>query len=306
MVLLETHPENVTLAIGDTLFISMSCLGERLRLNAMGEDARTCTKAISTIQEVLKLEEYRESSQNTFAPLATGRDALTQLRDRGTMDSELPQILAEATDSNRPLSLVMVDIDHFKKVNDSHGHPKGDAVLAETAAQIISIVEGKGRAYRYGGEEMVILLPNHNTQEAIAVAERVRQTLEGAHPGSLAITASFGVSTFPDHGRTSAEMISAADDALYDAKNRGRNLVRVFGEPPPAQPDKAREPDRKPPTPGRLTEEERERFRLLHFQGNALICPRDRTLLRVVESEAIGQPIRLLIHCRMCGWSDEC
>jgi diguanylate cyclase (GGDEF)-like protein len=200
----------------------------------------------------------------------------------------------------------MVDIDHFKKVNDTHGHPKGDAVLIETAAAIISIVEGKGRAYRYGGEEIAILLPNHNTQEAIAVAERARRTLEGAPISGLTITASFGIGVFPDHGSTDAELVSAADKALYDAKNRGRNLVRAFGEPPPAQPDKAREPERKPPTPGGLTEEEKERLRLLHFRGQAITCPNDGAILRVNESQTIGSArATLFAHCRMCGWNQQ-
>lgn len=231
-----------------------------------------------------------------------GRDSLTQLGTREAMDSELSQALVEATSRKCPLSLVMMDIDHFKKVNDTHGHPKGDAVLAETAARIISVAEGKGRAYRYGGEEIAILLPNHNTQEAIAVAERARRTLEDAPIGGLTVTASFGVATSPDHGNASAGIVKAADAALYDAKDRGRNLVRVYGEPPPAQPDKAREPERKPPTPGSLTDEEKDQLRLEYFRTHQILCPKDGAILAVSESHAIGKPTAsLLIQCKYCG-----
>jgi diguanylate cyclase (GGDEF)-like protein len=231
---------------------------------------------------------------------------MTQLWDRGTLDSEFPQILADAASTKRPLGLIMMDIDHFKKVNDTHGHPKGDAVLAETAERIISIVEGKGRAYRYGGEEIAIFLPNHNTQEAIAVAERTRRTLERAPIGGLTITASFGVAVFPDHVSTGTEIVSAADKALYEAKNRGRNLVRVFDEPPPSQPEKPREPERKTPTPGGLTEGEKEMLRLEHFKGRRIACPKDGALLAVRENQTIGNPrASLFVLCKMCGWNDQ-
>jgi diguanylate cyclase (GGDEF)-like protein len=232
------------------------------------------------------------------------RDALTQLWSRGTLDSELAQYFIDAGKSGRPLSLVMADIDHFKAVNDIHGHQVGDEVLARVAVCIATIVEGKGHAYRYGGEEIVLVLNNHDVREATAVAERARRQLELIRISNVSVTASFGVATFPDHGRTSTEIIKAADTALYDAKNQGRNLVRVFREPPPA--DKAREPERKLPKPGVLTEQQKAHLRKQHFQGHSIKCPRDGSILNVYETTDIGSAIaRLLVCCKMCGLEEE-
>jgi len=232
-------------------------------------------------------------------------DPVTHLRSRGTMDSELSQNLCEAAAKKRPLSVIMADIDHFKRVNDTHGHQKGDSVLAEVAARIASVAEGKGLAYRYGGEELVVLLGNHSTQEAIAVAERMRRELESAQIAGLAVTASFGVSTFPEHGGNSAEVIKAADTALYDAKNRGRNLVRVFGEPEPAK--APRQPERKLPVPGSLTERQKDELRKQYFRSHSIRCPEDDAALDVQEiTQASAHPItRLLVWCKLCGLSGE-
>ena len=232
------------------------------------------------------------------------RDALTQLWSRGTFDSELAQYFTEAANSGRPLSLVMADIDHFKAVNDTHGHQVGDAVLAGVAVCIATIAEGKGRAYRYGGEEIALVPNNHDAREATAVAERARRQLESIRIANLSVTASFGVGTFPDHGRTSAEIIKAADTALYDAKNRGRNLVRVFQEPPPT--DKVREPERKLPEPGVLTEQQKAHLRQQHFRGSPISCPRDGAILSVEEiTEIDSATVRLLVWCKMCGLEEE-
>lgn len=232
------------------------------------------------------------------------RDALTQLWTRGRFNSDLMQSITEAEKAKHPLSLIMVDIDYFKKVNDTHGHLKGDEVLAGVAGCILSITESKGQAYRYGGEEMVVVLSNYDTQEAIAVAERIRRRLASMNVASISITASFGVATFPDHGQSSKDIINAADTALYDAKNRGRNLVRVFNEPEPPK-EKEREPERKLPSPGVLTDYEKRTLREQHFRGVKIRCPKDRAILEVRESTEIGKPTaNLLIWCKMCGLSE--
>ena len=234
------------------------------------------------------------------------RDALTQLRTRENFDSELSQILAEAERAKRPLSLIMVDIDHFKSVNDRYGHQKGDEVLAGVAACIASVAENKGWTYRYGGEEMVVVLINHDTQEATATAERARRQLESTTIAGISVTASFGVGTFPDHGRNSADIIKAADTALYDAKNRGRNLVRVFGEPEPPT-VKAREPERKLPLPGALTNKQKSDLRQQYFRNHIITCPIDGAILDVDEINEIGKrsTVGLHIWCKMCGLTEK-
>ena len=228
-----------------------------------GQSIRFVEQKINTIIGRLQAMDPRDEvpediaepirSEASASDLMSERDALTQLWTRGKLDSELPQNITEAAASKQPLSLIMVDIDHFKNVNDSYGHPKGDTVLAGVAACIASVVAGKGRVYRYGGEEILVVLMNHDVQEATAVAERARRELESQRIADISVTASFGVGTFPVHGSSSEEVIEAADKAMYDAKDRGRNLVRIFGEPAP-KPDKIREPERKLPPPGVLTD----------------------------------------------------
>jgi len=233
------------------------------------------------------------------------RDALTGLWMRGTLDAELPESLSHAHTLGRPVSLVMIDLDHFKRVNDTHGHPKGDAVLSGVAACIESVTDGKGKVYRYGGEELLVVLPNHTTQEAIAVAERIRRQIEAAPVAGIAITASLGVSTYPDHAKDAAGMIKCADTALYDSKNRGRNLVRVFGEPEPPK-EKTRTLERKVPTPGSLTEHQKEALRRQYFRTHIIYCPNDQVALKVDENIALGETTpSLLVWCKLCGLTQQ-
>lgn len=255
--------------------------------------------------EIAKAERQFGVEKAAIPPLTTVRDSLTKLLTRGDFDAELPQTLADAERANRPLSLIIVDIDHFKNVNDTYGHQKGDEVLAGVAACIASVVENKGRVYRYGGEEIVVVLNNHNIQEATTVAERARRQLESERIADISVTASFGVSTFPDHGRSSADIIRAADTALYDAKNRGRNLVRISGEPEPPK-DQVREPERKLPSHGVLTEKEKSMLREQYFRGVTIRCPRDRAILKVNEFTEIGKATASLhIWCKMCGLTEK-
>jgi len=226
------------------------------------------------------------------------------LLDRASFDADIARDVEQALRMPNPLALVFVDIDHFKCVNDTHGHQKGDAVLRGVTGRITAVAQGKGAVYRYGGEEIVLVLPNHTTEEAIAVAERARREIENQPFDGVAVTASFGLGVLGEHATTCAELIKAADAAVYDAKNRGRNLVRVFGEP---EPPKAgpREPKRRKPEPGRLTEKQRSQMRSNHFQGCRIVCPEDGAILDVRELNTMGSATRgLLIYCPMCGLNE--
>lgn len=119
-----------------------------------------------------------------------------------------------------------------RKVNDTSGHQAGDAVLTELARRLKKTVSGKGFAYRYGGEEFAVILPNHTTDEALAVAERVRRSVEGEAVGGLSVTSSYGVALVPAHASTIEQWLKKADEALYDAKHLGRNLVCPVGRTP--------------------------------------------------------------------------
>jgi diguanylate cyclase (GGDEF)-like protein len=150
------------------------------------------------------------------------------LRRRGVFDRDLAAMVAAAR-PDEPVSLVMIDIDHFKKVNDEHGHPVGDEVLLELSRRVVRRVASKARAYRYGGEELALLVPRYSVEEAAGLAERLRKDVEGAPIGSkaLIVTASFGAAAAPDHARDAPALLARADSALYAAKREGRNRVRV-------------------------------------------------------------------------------
>lgn len=162
-------------------------------------------------------------------------DGLSGLWNRRYFDQRLKQELAEAQRHGRSLSLIMCDVDHFKRLNDNFGHPFGDAVI-ERVANILSAGRGSDIACRYGGEEFGVILPSTSASRAMEVAERYRATIESAAwTGSpdLIVTASFGVADLKDFpGDVTAEqLIEGADAALYRAKQTGRNRVeRAAGQ----------------------------------------------------------------------------
>jgi diguanylate cyclase (GGDEF)-like protein len=232
-------------------------------------------------------------------------DALTQLPTRGAFDVALRTAHDVATREHLPLSLVFGDVDHFKKVNDTHGHQAGDDVLRHIARVLERVAQGKGRVYRWGGEEFGVILSNHSVDEAVSVAERARRAVEAEHIGSLSVTMSFGVACVPDDAKDIKTLIAAADKALYDAKNLGRNLVRRFGEPPPTAPG-PREPGRKPAEPGRLTDAQKAELRSRHLQGERIRCPRDRAFLEVKGATGFGSHGRQFVaYCPDCGLIEE-
>jgi len=206
------------------------------------------------------------------------RDSLTSLWDRKTFNEDMGAFVNDALISVLPLALIIVDIDHFKQVNDTHGHLFGDKVLVGVARCLLPVVKGKGRVYRLGGDEMTIILPNHGLGEATAVAERVRITIEQEQINGIEVTVSLGVSVLPDHGSEPLKLLSAADQAAYEGKRLGPNLVRFFGEPDPPEPG-TREPRRKTPEPGPLTEKQKEKLRKEYFQGIKILCPRLKSIV---------------------------
>jgi diguanylate cyclase (GGDEF)-like protein len=159
-------------------------------------------------------------------------DGLTGLPNRRHFDETLQREWSRAARSGSDLSVVMVDVDHFKKLNDLLGHAEGDRCLKELA-QVLSAGAARAGdlAARYGGEEFVVLLPQTAAEGAAHLAEELRHRVEAlglANPASPfgVVTASFGVaSTVPRDGGTPAELLAAADEALYDAKSSGRNRV---------------------------------------------------------------------------------
>jgi diguanylate cyclase (GGDEF)-like protein len=182
--------------------------------------------ALQAAEALLRARLYEQAER-----LAT-TDGLTGLFNRRALDEHLSARFAEAVRYQRPLSFVLLDIDHFKKVNDNHGHPAGDAVLRGVAEVLAGQARATDRAARYGGEEMALLLPETDLAGALVIAERARAAVERAshdtESGALSVTASFGVSSVPAAGiGTPAQLLEAADQALYRAKQGGRNRVET-------------------------------------------------------------------------------
>lgn len=155
-------------------------------------------------------------------------DAVTGIFQRGELDADLAKIGVQESDDS-PVSFVMIDLDHFKAFNDNYGHAAGDEILRAVAQKVAKVVKGKGEAYRYGGEEISVILPNHSLVEANTVAERIRTEIASIRIASLpdcSVTASLGVATFPETSETVETVILDADRAMYEAKHTGRNRVR--------------------------------------------------------------------------------
>lgn len=158
------------------------------------------------------------------------RDPLTGLYNRRFLEEYLVHERLRATRKNRPLSVIMLDIDHFKRVNDTFGHDAGDAVLRRMGLVLQGHVRGSDIACRIGGEEFALLLPEASLVTAYQRAERILDTvrhMQIKHRGQVlgAITVSLGVAAFPKHGDTPEALIRAADQALYQAKQGGRNKL---------------------------------------------------------------------------------
>ncbi|HKB08501.1 MAG TPA: GGDEF domain-containing protein [Candidatus Polarisedimenticolia bacterium] len=158
-------------------------------------------------------------------------DRLTGLLTRESLCLALEMELQRARRYAVPLGVLMMDIDHFKAVNDAHGHLMGSHALAEVGRLIREALRREDVAARYGGEEFIAYLPERTADEARRAAERIRRTIEKApivHDGvTIGVTISIGVATFPEHGRDIDSLVGRADKALYRAKNSGRNRVCV-------------------------------------------------------------------------------
>jgi two-component system cell cycle response regulator len=160
------------------------------------------------------------------------RDALTGLLNRRELDARTAAAIAHAQRYDRLLSCAMIDVDHFKQVNDRHGHAAGDAVLCEAATRLRETCRDTDTIGRYGGEEFIVLFPEIAAQDAMVAAERIRRAFcDAAFSSSgldLQLTASIGVATWDAGMSVPASLYSAADRALYQAKERGRNRAEFF------------------------------------------------------------------------------
>jgi two-component system cell cycle response regulator len=186
----------------------------------------------SVIQFTLADQQHARIENDQLRQQASA-DALTGLATRGKFHTFLPQAVSEALKRRTPLTLILLDIDHFKAVNDKYGHQRGDVALKAVAKVLSTLARPCDLAARYGGEEMALIIPGAHRATAAAVAESIRKTIASFPPavaGVSELTVSIGVATLELAGgiKEPAHLLKAADMALYAAKNAGRNCVRVF------------------------------------------------------------------------------
>ncbi|MGH2361488.1 MAG: GGDEF domain-containing protein, partial [bacterium] len=184
---------------------------------------------VAAIQRAHAIETARADNHRLEALAHT--DPLTQLDNRRALAIRLVAEMERVRRYNAPLSMLLVDLDHFKLVNDTYGHMAGDDVLAAVATLLQRAIRSVDMVARYGGEEFVVVLPETGRQGAVAFAERLRDKIatHGFHIGEshvVHVTASIGVASYPSPRLDSVEdLFRAADIALYRAKGNGRNLV---------------------------------------------------------------------------------
>ena len=157
-------------------------------------------------------------------------DALTGLLNRRYIEARVAEEIKRSNRHGFPMSFMMLDVDNFKSYNDTFGHPAGDEALKMVGTVIRDTLRSADVAARFGGEEFAILLPQTTGEEAIPIAERIRHNLENSDFPHRQVTASIGVASCSAELCISADLVAAADRALYEAKRRGRNRVQEFEE----------------------------------------------------------------------------
>lgn len=226
-------------ALGLPLFVNSRVMGS-LQLVSSDQQAFTHEDAqllwlLLHIAENLLTREYANESLMLFA----FTDHLTGLRTRGYFEQQLELEIKRSDRKSEPCTLLMLDIDHFKRLNDSFGHSIGDQVLREMAKVFTQDMREVDTVARYGGEEFVIILPDTTAPEGYAVAERIRSAVERTSFLSgpetvclapLALTISIGIATIPADTQGKQELVDFADAALYAAKSLGRNRIMRYAD----------------------------------------------------------------------------
>ncbi len=203
-------------------------------------DFNELTARVKTQIRRKKYQEALKSNYQESVSLAV-TDGLTKLYNRHYLDTHLKNLLKQAADSGRPLSLLIMDMDHFKSVNDTYGHDCGDEVLRQLAALIVQTIRSADLAARYGGEEFVILMPETDASRGYEGAERIRKIVENTpfkithDVGAISKTISIGLSWI-EPGDTPESLLKRADNALYQSKHNGRNRTTPVPDPTYLQP----------------------------------------------------------------------
>lgn len=222
----DLNSTNGTFVEGERIVEHALVNGERIQLGA------------STVLKFSLQTAVEEAFQNRLYESAV-HDHLTTAYNRRYFDDHIVREMSQARRHRTPLSLVMLDVDHFKAVNDTHGHVVGDKILARLGELIATSIRREDLFCRFGGEEFVVIMRDSDSAATLGFAERIRRAVANrafdVDPTPVPITISAGVATYdPAHHPTVGSLIEAADRALYDAKHGGRNCVRVASGPRPA------------------------------------------------------------------------
>jgi two-component system cell cycle response regulator len=167
--------------------------------------------------------DYLEEQHSILYEMAM-HDRLTSVYNRHYVNENTPKLISDAISSGSPLSIVIMDIDHFKRINDNYGHAMGDTVLVAIASVLCEYVGEEGLVARMGGEEFMLVLPGCDGFASSSNAEKIRESIEDLEPSGLRVTASFGLAQL-QAGETYEILLGRADAAMYEAKRAGRNQV---------------------------------------------------------------------------------
>jgi two-component system cell cycle response regulator len=234
----DPDPEGVPIP-----FIIVTASSDRDRITRLLEDgASDAVKKpfhppdlVARLRLHLKIKQLQEELivKNRRLEYISSTDEITGLKTRRYVNEVLETEFKRAQRYGQPLSILMADLDHFKHVNDTYGHPAGDAVLRATSDRLMDLLRATDVAGRYGGEEFILILAHNAIEGAQIAAERWRKAI-GDKPfrvpdgREVPVTVSIGVATFDTSFTSSEQLVSAADTALYIAKESGRNRVEVF------------------------------------------------------------------------------
>jgi len=241
----------ILMALISTMLRPIALLNRRLRELKSRSDIRTLEPSQFAelgplLETTLDYIEWAENQQNLSAAIhhafrqrveqLAEYDPLTGLYNRHYLQTILPLQIAHMANLKDQLSAIMLDVDHFKHYNDTNGHPEGDRVLAQIANLLRSNVREQDVCCRYGGEELLVVLPNADTEKTLTMAERVRRAIEQApfrfeelQPMGR-MTASLGIASYPGHASSAGELIECADQAMYLGKRQGRNRTCTYDE----------------------------------------------------------------------------
>ncbi|HLX58935.1 MAG TPA: diguanylate cyclase, partial [Ktedonobacteraceae bacterium] len=236
-----TDVVNSEIAQGDARLNSVSTLVRFLNIGLGGSAclfgigiAVFIARSIGRLYRQIEEKNARLAENNTLLQALSKTDPLTELPNHRALLSTLKQELERAQRYDRPCSLLFLDLDHFKALNDSYGHTAGDIVLCAFAGILSATIRTMDTAGRWGGEEFVVILPEATAEDALGVAERIREAISFSSfeiSGGLHLTCSVGVACYPEHAADQDALLTAADQAMYGAKRLGRNQVRMVSDP---------------------------------------------------------------------------